>query len=227
MDELLALKSLVLAEDTAKQEFQQLLSKNITSNNDRNMTISDSLGNTDEFPKPDQTRHTLHENPIIYAVAMPALSSNTTRSVPSEPRMLNKASLNRSDLAIKYSEMWPLLDRLELALKKLETARWQHNRIQYNLQLGPSHDTQLYYQRIESELLLRLKQDLSSFGLSKEKVKHALASLKMYDAGVGLRAEVKHTIFKDDVLLQTLQSLGAPAENDRVSIVSWYITISL
>ena len=132
--------------------------------------------------------------------------------------MLNKISLNKSDLTTKYAQIWPLLDRLELALKKLEIARWQHDRIQINLQPGPKHHTNHYYQKIEANFLQCLERDLMSFGLSKVKAEQAIASLKLHDAG--LRAEVTHTMSKDDELLQTLQSLGASLESDLVSIIS-------
>ena len=134
-----------------------------------------------------------------------------------EPQMLNKVSLSSPDATNKYAQIWPVLDRLELALKKLEVARWQHDRIQDNLQLGPKHYAEYYYRGLEANFLQRLERDLTSFGLSKERVEQAIASLKMHDAGVGLRAQVKHTISKDDALLQTLQSLGASWEYDQVS----------
>ena len=208
------MKSLVLAEDTAKREFQELVNKSIPSSDHRNTPYSNSFDTAHGSQVSDQNGSTTSQNPFISTMATPIYQFPNHSHF--ESRMLNKVSLSNSEATNKYAQIWPVLDRLELALKKLEVARWQHDPIQDNLQLGPKHYAEYYYRGLEANFLQRLERDLTSFGLSKLTVEQAIASLKMHDAGVGLRAQVKHTISKDDALLQTLQSLGASLEYDQV-----------
>ena len=205
------------------------MSKSIPDSTPENTITPDTLATANNFRKRDHSQIDIEvpENPFVSTMAVPAqrspgipLSYNASKSLPSKPRMLNNISLNKPDLTSKFAQVWPLVDRLELALKKLEIASWQFDRIQDNMQPGPKRYTEDHYQKKAAIHLNRLERDLLSFGLSEEKVRQAITSLKMHEAGIGLPGEVRHTISQDDTLLRALQSFGVSSKNDPVRSLS-------
>ena len=214
------MKSLVLAEGVAKRQFEDMLTHKPHSRSLSN-TSSNSAGTV---KNPGKSRSVWHDEPFISGMVHPSEARLVTPRIPeqskhtrSKSRINKTIPVDRSELTTKNAEIWGALDRLELAVRKVNTARWEHDRIQENLRFGIRDASDSRHQQMEDSCLQRLEQDLLNFGLSREKASQALASLQTHHVGAGLRTEVKHFVPKDDMLIETLQSLGASWETDKVS----------
>ena len=178
----------------------------------------------DNNPKQFNINFVQHVDPFIVNQSKPSISiprsAKMSKHIPPKPRISKTVPSSRPEIVKKYAQIWGVLDRLELALRKVDTAKWEHDRLQDNLRFGPKDGSESSHQQRETVFFQRLERDLLNFGLSYEKTSHALASLKMHDTGTGLRAEVKHLVSKDDALIETLQSVGAAWEKDRVSMIT-------
>ena len=145
-DELLALKSLVLANETAKRDFKDLLS---SSNQDTSSetTLSEPNLAMDDV-QTDSMNRAVTSNTTNYGFLSTAVVSPITSAMPevvhpspptSEPNILRSVSSKSAGWTAQYTSIWGIIDRLELALRKVEMARWEHERIQERLQFGPDH----------------------------------------------------------------------------------------
>ena len=208
---------MVLANETAKRDFNDLLSKSIQDSpfepaNPR-ATSTNTVNGTQGNARGDPHVPASSNSNLLYAVAMTSKPSSTVLentsqgTSASKSTLSNSVSFNPSELTTRYAQIWGLLDRLEFALRKVELARWEHERIQENL-LSEFEDRPSD-EREEARFLQRLERDLSKFGLSNEKVNQAIASLKVHSAGATMRAEVTHVVSKNEQLFGILHSLGA------------------
>lgn len=206
---------MVLANETAKRDFKDLLSKGIQGS----QSEQTNTGPTGILNGPRETANgdshvlaTTNDN-MLCAIATTSKPSSIVLESPSQGTLTSKSplsssvSFNPSELTTRYAQIWGLLDRLEFALRKVELARWEHERIQENLSSGLG-DRQ-GDEREEARFLQRLEKDLSKFGLSNEKVDQAIASLKAHNAGAVMRAEVTHVVSKNEQMFEVLHSLGA------------------
>lgn len=107
--------------------------------------------------------------------------------------------LGLQDFSGRHGRIWSNLDRLELALKKLEVAIWELERIEKNMKLGCPVEHAEY----QSSLFIHLKDGLGHFGLSTEQIRWATNNIYL-----GQRTETSQTISKSDVNLTTLQDHG-------------------
>ena len=219
-DDLLALRSLVLAEDTAKRQFTDLLIQDSSSGDELSPAATSSnnvgLGKSGDQPAVNSLRH----------IELSVVNSSEPRPINPSPRILDhvpdKTQLSKTlpvikpELKARYAQIWGGLDRLEFALRKVETAKWEHDRIQDNLQFGLRDGSDWKNQQMEAVFLERLERDLLSYGLSHERVSHALTSLKAYDSWTGCRSEIEYLVPKDEMLIKTLRSIGALCKDDEV-----------
>ena len=73
-----------------------------------------------------------------------------------------------------YNQTWSITDRLEFALRKVDLARWEHERVQRKLIMlaskepeKPSHDIEYFKSR--------LREGLIKLGLPEERVENIIA----------------------------------------------------
>ena len=223
------MKSLVLASETTKRAYQELMNTSnqnlisqdpTTESESRTPKASTLLQSTTNGRQLNMTRQ---KDPVLPSQARyrPIVSQTTENlvSVPNQP-ILTSISSTSSKISTKYTDMWTLVDRLELALRNLETAKWKHCRIKRSLE-DPLLETPQGKANKAPILLLQLEQSLFHFGLNENDIHQAIASLKIDMAGVGMRLEVKHAMAKQDSLFGKLASIGVPWESRDVSVCSY------
>lgn len=117
-----------------------------------------------------------------------------------------------------YANAWGTIDRLELALRKVETAEWELERLRTILASNVKMETSTRVDWTEREktCLSKFKISLTRFGLKKEKIDQAIASVMTHQPGASMRTEVEQIVSQHDVLFATLHHFGAPWENDKV-----------
>lgn len=117
-----------------------------------------------------------------------------------------------------YAKVWGTVDRLELALRKVETAEWELERLRTILASNVKVETSTRDDWTEREktCLSKLKISLTRFGLKKEKINQAIASVMTHQPGTSMRTEVEQVVSQNDVLFATLHHFGASWENDKV-----------
>ena len=218
------MKSLVLANEAAKDEFQALLRSTIqdSSSDSGHETATQRqkvfTANTDTVRR-DPT--TANHGSLSSSVLQPdhgfrkAQSIDQLSSIPRAPTS-SSISVNKSEVMRVCAQSWSFVDRLELALRKVETARWEQERIHYNIKSRPKGKGATTRLPREADLLHRLKGDLFRFGLSEMRVDRAIFSLKRLEAGIGTRTEIKHLVSRNDHGLEILRSLGMDWESNEV-----------
>lgn len=206
---------MVLANETAKRDFDDLLSKSIQNSPVEQIGLEAAgiLNGPRNISSGSPHTPNVSNDNLLYAAAITSKTPSTVSESTGKGSSAFKSSLsssisfNPTGLTTRYAQIWGLLDRLEFALRKVELASWEHERIQENI-LSEFEDRQ-GDERQEARFLQRLKKDLSKFGLSNEKVDQAIASLKAHDAGAVMRAEVTHVVSKKGKMFEVLHSLGA------------------
>lgn len=194
------MKSLVLADETIKNAFEKLKLTEGSSVENPISLLDDATDIPDfESGPPASTK--------VTAVRSPRKSHPppSTYHTTFDPKI--------------YTEIWNRVDRLELALRSIETAKWEYERLQINLSKN-KHKSRAYQKQAEEEEekanILRVKKLLSEFGLSKEKVNQALASVVIPGPGAGMRTQTECSVSRNDTLFATLQYFGASWEPDKV-----------
>ena len=118
-----------------------------------------------------------------------------------------------------YLEIWNRVDRLELALRNIETAKWEYKRLWTNM-TKVKQGSRIYQngaeEKEERANISRVKTLLSEFGLSEEKLRQALASVVIYGPSADMRTQTKYSVPQNDTLFATLQHFGASWEPDKV-----------
>ena len=220
------LKSLVLANETTKHAYQELITTNSEGLMSQDSTAKSQVQVFQDHSPGEPM--TIDRQPIVAEQKDCTLPPQTQHHnvisqvaqnfmpVPEQSKLSSISSA--SNIFAKYSQMWTLVDRLELGLRKLETAKWEHWRILKNLQV-PLLKMRQGNNEIEVSILLQmLERGLYHFGLGKDDIGRAIASLKMGTGGVGMRLEVKHAIANGEPLLERLASIGVPWEPDDVGV---------
>jgi len=82
-------------------------------------------------------------------------------------RSSTETAAGSQDFSWHHRCIWGDLDKLELAVKKLDVAIWELERIEINLNLG----WPLEHAEQQSSLSIRLKDGLGHFGLSTEQIR--------------------------------------------------------
>ncbi|KAF2692112.1 hypothetical protein K458DRAFT_10128 [Lentithecium fluviatile CBS 122367] len=206
VDELLALKSLVLANETAKQEFQhQAESSGETLDND---DISANGASPRSVPS----------NPLLIATSTAGNGLATENASHSHPRRSSEGVrlAPTSDLIVASGSLpyWSQIDRLELAAQKLELAKWEYCRLEENIALGKPKGS------IDSEmrqdfLMDRIKNGLTKFGMREELIAAAMSILQSkHDGPTPERTPVYPIISQDSEQLSGLRSSGLVATSD-------------
>ncbi|MCJ1261043.1 hypothetical protein MMC22_000907 [Lobaria immixta] len=231
-EDLLTLESLVLANETTKSAFQDLQATgNMTAGPTAEDPV-DSLAKTSSTisaPKlksghiPSQIRTGPVGNPQkLQPTSLPFHAKGDQPSRCERP-ILNTSPEFMLDQR-RYADIWDTVDRLELALRNIDTAKWECERLQKNMVIS-KHISHTYQNRAEEEKGNRLKftRSLSEFGLSKEKVSQALVSVVLYTADAATRTQTECMVPRDDKLFATLKELGAPLRHDKERPNFWII----
>ena len=93
----------------------------------------------------------------------------------------------------QYDQVWRPDDRVEHALRKVDLARWEHDRFEENLHLGTWQQAE--DAKTKSILLYRLRKSLRQFGLSKEQIAAVMDHVEMKcGSRSGLRQAVPSSI---------------------------------
>lgn len=222
------MKSLVLANETTKAAFQALFTKS---------TEGSSLGNPISIPDNPRSRvsksgatsghqsstaavssfssiaQILHESKSVLSPPRATKISPVLGKNPSIPTYLPPPSRRKT-----FAKAWGTVDRLELALRKVETAEWEHERLRMNLASNVKMETSLRPDWTEREktYLSKFQKSLIRFGLKKEKIDQAIASIITYYPDAGTRTEVEQVVSQNDVVFATLHYFGASWQIDKV-----------
>jgi len=165
---------------------------------------------TSAFAMPANFAHfNVDQNPSLLRYSAPE-SSTLGVQFPQVKR--SRISVESRDFSERYKRFWGDLDRLELAVRKLDTAKWELERISENMKLRPVEEQG----RKLSLLLGRLQDGLEKFGLSTKQIPLAVNSLFGLDKVFGLRTEISQKISKLDISFEQLQVCGVTYEEDKV-----------
>lgn len=223
------MKSLVLANETTNSAFQELSTKSTEGSSLGNpISILDdprsrgSRSNSTSQPpsSPAATPNFLSIAEILHDPKPEFPASDATKKPPvfgkkpSSPTNIPLSSRRRT-----YAKVWGTVDRLELAMRKVETAQWEHERLRTNLASNSKTDTSIRADLTEEEKihLSKFKKSLIQFGLKKEKIDQAIASVMTHHPSAGMRREVEQVVSENDVLFATLHHFGASWQDDKVS----------
>lgn len=224
-EDLLTLKSLVLANETTKSRFQDLQA---TGNRTAGPTAEDLIDSSDKtsstISAPKLKLGHIASHLRMDPVGNPQKLQPT--SLPShakdnQPSRCERPVLNTSPKLMldqrRYADIWDTVDRLELALRNIDTAKWEYERLQSNIGINKyTFDTYQNRAEEEKENRLKLTRSLSEFGLSKEKVNQALVSVVLDTADEATRTQTECMVPRDHKLFATLKELGAPLRPDKV-----------
>ncbi|KAI9786724.1 MAG: hypothetical protein M1816_007865 [Peltula sp. TS41687] len=217
-DEVIALKSLVLANETATDDLRELY-------NEKEDTAS------------EKTEHQWKPGPIaIGGVAKRSLSSTSSDKavdmsscVPSRQGPVSQANpatepqnSPAEHLKARYREIWGQLDQLELALKKLEIARWERERIEWNILVGQTNRMELEWKRTlyVSVLVKKMKE----LGIAEDDAAMAIESLIESNHRLGHRMEISHKVHSDDLSFETLKRFRIRFQHDKHDPDSFVVT---
>lgn len=222
------MKSLVLANETTEAAFQELFTKSTEGSSLVNpISISDQ-------PKSRVPKSSATSGHQSSATATPAFSSIAEILHKSEPAFPPSHTTKESPVLGKkpsistyllppsrrrtYAEVWSTVDRLELALRKVESAEWEHERLQKILASNVKIETSSRADWTEREktYLSKFKNSLLRFGLKKEKIDQAITSIMTYHPSAGMRTEVDQVVSQNEVLFATLNHFGVSWQNDKV-----------
>lgn len=223
------MKSLVLANETTKAAFQELFTKSTPGSSSRNpIPISDDRNS--RTPQLSSTHSSATAAPTFLSIAGILHESESTfpqsRATKELPVFGNKPTLptySPSPSRPKtYANVWSTVDRLELALRKVETAQWEQERLQTILASNVTRENSkpVDWTEKEKSYLSKFRKSLNQFGLKKKKIDQAIASVMTHHPNAGMRTEVEQVVSQNDVLFATLYHFGAPWQNDEVS-ASW------
>lgn len=210
VDELLALKSLVLANETSTNDLREL-----AKTQDEGQT---SLG-----PVASQGVATFHHSSASPAIRLltqdaPAgelqhptqITENNTYPVFSE-------STRDTCYPLEAPDHWTRIDRFEFALQRFNLAKWEHERIEENVALGSGNKPSLDDQRKEEFLLGRLRADMPKFGLDQALVERALKILQESGPWNRSRTEIRYMAPKTQSMMEYLELAGMPLAKDQVN----------
>lgn len=211
------MKSLVLANETTKAAFQELFTKSTEGSSSRNpIPISD--GSTSGYQSSATAAPTFLSIAEILHESEPAFPQS--RATKELPVFGNKPTLSTYSPPPSrwktYANVWSTVDRLELALRKVETAQWEQERLQTILASRETSKPVDWTER-EKTYLSKFRKSLIRFGLEKEKINQAIASVMIPPPNAGMRTEVEQVVSQNDVLFATLHHFGASWQNDKVS----------
>ncbi|KAJ6279685.1 hypothetical protein J3E71DRAFT_354567 [Bipolaris maydis] len=199
VDELLALKSLVLANEAAKQEFHHqaessgeminevAISSSGVSVCSRESKVTARSLSADDGSAPTATSH-----------SQAPRTAEATKLAPSSQFIVSNSP----------HPYWSQIDRLELAAQKLELAKWEYSRLEENIALGKARGS------IDSEmkhefLMDRIKSGLTKFGMREELVDAAISTLKANGAGpMPERIPIYPVVSRDSEQLAYLRPTG-------------------
>lgn len=258
LDEVLSLKSLVLANETATSELQEVTSRtikepeepgtqhawkpgpiathgvwNISPTNEQVgssfigsvLTPIETLERTGSLGTPYASiiprSRDYKGDPEISVLShsnfsTSAVGSGLPDSGPHEVygRSSTENAAGSQDFSAHRRCIWGDLDKLELALKKLDVAIWELDRIEKNMKFG----WPLEHLEQQSSLIIRMKEGLGRFGLSTEQIRWGMNRLAKPNLYLGQRTETTQVIPKFDVDLTTLQDHGITFTVDKVKL---------
>lgn len=214
VDELLALKSLVLANEAAKQEFHHQAESNGEMVNEAAISSSGVSACSRDSKAPTLSLSAANEGPAPTAISH--------SQAPRTAEATKLASSSQFIISNNVYPYWSQIDRLELAAQKLELAKWEYSRLEENIALGKARGS------IDSEmrhdfLMDRIKNGLTKFGMREELVDAAISTLKANGASPAPeRIPIYPVVSCDSKQLACLRSTGLI---DLTSTVSFIATV--
>lgn len=209
VDELLALQSLVLANETS-------------TNNLRELAKTQDKGETCLGPVAVQGVAMQHSSG---SPATELLTQDLAAFQSQHPTQINNHSTSPvfsestqdTFSTVKSSAHSTRIDRYEFALQRLNLAKWEHERIEENVAIGSEKKPSLDDQRREEFLLGRLRADMKKFGLDQSLVERALKILQKSGPWDTSRMEIHYTAPKTESTMEILELAGTPWVKDQVN----------
>ena len=210
VDELLALKSLVLANETSTNDLREL-------------SKAQDEGEPSLGPVALQGVAMYHHSSASPAIGL--LTQDAPACQVQYPTQVNNNSscpvFSESTRAtcspVKSPVHWTRIDRFEFALQRLNLAKWEHERIEENVAIGSKNKPSLDDQRREEFLLGRLRADMKKFGLDQSLVERALKILQKCGPWDTSRMEISYTAPKTESTMEILELAGMPWLKDQVN----------
>lgn len=210
-DELVALKSLLMANETATEDLRDLYDKgrDLTSRTRENgwqpgpIAIA-GVGMNFQQAASGNT-----------SLQMSSCSKATQKAAPGAMSAIRLQSSPAEDFAARYRRIWGQVDQLELALKKLDIARWERERIEKNIHMGRIDPVELESKR--GFYVHALAWNMKELGIAEEDAAMAIESLIESNHRLGHRMEVSHKVHSKDISMETLNRFRIPFQHDKVS----------
>ncbi len=127
-------------------------------------------------------------------------------------RVVSPIGMAQASSSDHHELIWGQIDKLELALKKLETARWELERTKTNIAMRRHEENA----EKQLSLLRNLQYGLEWFGMSTEQITWATNSLFDLNQGFAKRQEVKYTVCRSNLSHESLQNCGVAFEPVKV-----------
>lgn len=210
-DEVVALKSLVMANETATEDLRELY------NEKEDLASGEKMHQWQPGPiaiggvARRYLPHSSRERAIDISSYNPQRQAAVLGTMPiTEPQ-----NTSQEDFAARYRRIWGQLDQLELALKKLDIARWERDRIEQNILRGRTNHMELESKR--SLCVSALAREMEEFGIAKEDVAMAIESLIESNHRLGHRMEISHRIHSKNLSIEILKRFRIRFQHDKVS----------
>lgn len=210
INELLALKSLVLANETRTNDVRELAKTQDEGESSLERVASDGVA----MYHPSLARSFIglpsRDTPASEFQHSIQVDDHSTCPVSSE-------STRNTDYHVNLSVLWTKVDCFEFALQRFNLAKWEHQRIEENIMLGTSNKPSLEIERKEEFLLRRLGEDMTKFGLDQSLVERTLKILQKSGSWDTSRTEVHCITPKTDLMMEVLGLAGMPWAKDQVN----------
>ena len=209
VDELLALKSLVLANETSTNDLRELAKSQDEGERSLGPVASNGVA----------MYHDSSACPPVELLTGDAPDCKTqgpTRNEDHNTRPVFMESSKDTHYSAKLPVHWTRMDRFEFALQRFNLAKWEHERIAENITLGSENKPSLDNQRKEEYMLGRLQADMTKFGLDQSLVERALKILQKSEPWDTSRTEVHYIAPRTESTIKSLELAGMPWAKDRV-----------
>jgi hypothetical protein len=213
VDELLTLKSLVLANETTKQNLQEIVTTDgpnqgtpgdLTTNGvaqeayeTGNLLCPDTSNNNDSLSK--------EQDDVVQ-----------TRNVPTSKMDVRLAPV----LPSRQSRFWSRTDQLEFAAQQLHLAKWEYERLEANFALRLDTQSKESTKNKQEFLTQKLRADMIKFGISDTLVELAINVLESNEDGLPERTAIYHNFVASDKIVEGMLANGLGTKVNEVNGVS-------
>ena len=214
VDELLTLKSLVLANESSTKDLRELVKAQGAGERSLGLVALDGLA-TYQHPS-------IHPQVgLLTQDAPPDKSQRMTQTEEQSTPLIFSESIDEPYYPGRTPPYWTRMDRFELALQRFNLAKWEHERIEENVALRSKNTSSLENQKKEDFLLSRLRAAMTKFGLDPSLVERALEILQKSESRDTSRTEICYTAPKTESMIKSLELAGMSWADNEVNIVNF------